>query len=624
MERRPSSNSRGRVATRRRKRRVAKRFLVFIISLLMIAAAIMLLVNSNNRRANRQEDTDNEPRMTTGPDGRLIEVSSSEPAPTPTPKPTPTPTPAPLPVKASSKTEPSVLGIRTELNLDGEDVDSYSRSSNIEFGDASEYTALEGVTTFRGNNFRDTSSYGTANITEEELEIEWEIETRSIPKGEGGGNRGYWSGAGWTGQPLIVKWPAETLSQMNILDEKKDKEGLVEVIYAIEDGRVYFRDLEDGKATRDTLNVGQTFKGSGTLDPRGYPILYVGGGDSTPEKDGFEKKSQRFFMINLLNGETMHTFGESPDPYAQRKWHAYDGASAVDPESDMLIAPGENGIIYSMKLNSNYDEDAGTVSVDPSEFLKMRYSTSRSREHGESAYWVGVETSPTFYHEYMYVADNGGTFFCINVNTMEVIWAADCLDDTNGTPVLEVEDGHPYLYLSTSLHWTKDGNNEGKIPLWKFDGLTGDVVWKREFDCHTVEGVSGGVQSTALVGKGPLSDLVFFSVSRTPSRSRGILVALNKSDGEVKWEVPLDSYAWSSPVAVYSEDGKGYVIIGDQSGRVSLIDGLGGDVLDTVRFTQKDSDDNEIGQTIEATPAVYGNMLVVGTRANRIYGVRIK
>ncbi len=41
----------------------------------------------------------------------------------------------------------------------------------------------------------------------------------------------------------------------------------------------------------------------------------------------------------------------------------YDGASAVDPESDMLIAPGENGIIYSMKLNSNYDEDAGTVSV---------------------------------------------------------------------------------------------------------------------------------------------------------------------------------------------------------------------------------------------------------------------
>ncbi len=624
MERRPSSNSRSRGATRRRKRRVAKRFLVFVISLLMIAAAIVLLVNANARRAARANEgnqaAENTPRVTTGPDGQLIEIDATEP--TPTPEPTPEPTPAPLPVAATSETEPGVLGVRTEMNLDGDDIDSFSRSAPVEFGDAGEYTPLEGVTTFRGNNYRDLTSYGTADITEGELEQAWEVETRAIPKGEGGS--GYWTGAGWTGQPLIVRWPEATRRIMNLNDDKKDKDGLVEVIYAIEDGRVYFLDIEDGKRTRDTLNMGQTFKGSGGLDPRGYPILYVGGGDSTPEKDGFDAKSQRFFMVNLINGETMYEFGMSRDPYAQRGWHAYDGAAVVDAETDTFIAAGENGIVYSMNLNTEYDEAAGTLSIDPKEVLKLRYSTSRSREHGEDAYWVGMESSPAIYRNYMYIADNGGNFFCFDMNTMEVVWAADCLDDTNGSPVLELENGHPYLYLSTSLHWTQDRDAQGTIPLWKFDGLTGEVVWSKEYECNTVSGVSGGVQSTALVGKGPLSDFVFFSVSRTPRTSTGILVALNKQSGEVEWELPLDTYAWSSPIAIYSEDDKGYVVQCEQGGRMHLIDGLSGEKLDTIRFTQTNSDGEESGQTIEATPAAFGNMIVVGTRGQRIYGVRVK
>ncbi|MEI3413380.1 MAG: hypothetical protein V8Q57_09485 [Blautia sp.] len=56
----------------------------------------------------------------------------------------------------------------------------------------------------------------------------------------------------------------------------KEDDDLVEVIYACMDGYVYFLDLKTGKPTRDTLNLGFTFKGAGALDPRGYPILYVG------------------------------------------------------------------------------------------------------------------------------------------------------------------------------------------------------------------------------------------------------------------------------------------------------------------------------------------------------------
>ena len=49
---------------------------------------------------------------------------------------------------------------------------------------------------------------------------------------------------------------------------KKKQEALTEVIYATEDGRIYFYELETGKATRDIIDCGITFKGAGALDPR--------------------------------------------------------------------------------------------------------------------------------------------------------------------------------------------------------------------------------------------------------------------------------------------------------------------------------------------------------------------
>lgn len=62
---------------------------------------------------------------------------------------------------------------------------------------------------------------------------------------------GYWSGCGWTGQPLITEWPKSTRAIMAMYDWAKEQETLVEVIYATQDGRIYFYELETGKPTRD-------------------------------------------------------------------------------------------------------------------------------------------------------------------------------------------------------------------------------------------------------------------------------------------------------------------------------------------------------------------------------------
>lgn len=72
-------------------------------------------------------------------------------------------------------------------------------------------------------------------------------------------------------------------------------------------------------------------------------------------------------------------------------------------------------------------------------------------------------------------------------------------------------------------------------------------------------------------------------------------------------------YSWSSPVAVYNSNGDGYIILCDSDGNMHLIDGLTGKVKDTIN----------LGENIEATPAVYNNMIVVGTRGKKIYGITL-
>ena len=38
----------------------------------------------------------------------------------------------------------------------------------------------------------------------------------------------------------------------------------------------------------------------------------------------------------------------------------FDGSALVDAETDTLIYPGENGILYLIRLNTKYDLNSGT------------------------------------------------------------------------------------------------------------------------------------------------------------------------------------------------------------------------------------------------------------------------
>lgn len=604
--------------------RVQPRFF-FVLALVLIVlvlfiVALKLIGGKPPEEQTAEADTSSKP-------GLFANIfKSPTPSPTPTPEPTPTPTPTP-PIEVPHAVDGTTLGkfeYKTALEVNFVEVANYVRQDPINFAyNGTDYPQLEGVLTFRGNNLRNSATFGTANVTNRSLEMVWVKDIGEMLRGDiDGPTESVWTGSGWVGQPLIVKWPDSTRQIMNMYDWAKQKTGLVEVILACLDGKVYFMDLDTGEYTREPLFLNRPYKGAGSLDPRGYPILYVGSGDMYASPEQYACAT----IVSLIDYTILYEFGHQGDPFSLRTWHAYDSAPLVDASSDTLIWPGENGILYTLKLNTQYDEAAGTLSMNVSEIVKLRYTAQRSTYPGSGSnlFWLGYETSPAIMGQYCYVATNDGFLQCIDLNTMEILWVQSTWDDTNGSPVIEIDKAtrQAYVYLGTSLHFTPDdkcaecNNSIGTTPFFKINAVTGEVVWRYDVRVHTRSGVSGGVQATALLGEGNISDLVIIPFARCPEVEEGVVVALDKNTGALRWSFQMSKYTWSSPVAVYTPDGTAYVIIcegSDTGGRIYLLDGATGTQLFTFNAEKN----------IEASAAVYGNMLVIGTRGKKIWGIRI-
>ncbi|MDL2259056.1 pyrrolo-quinoline quinone [Eubacteriales bacterium OttesenSCG-928-K08] len=552
----------------------------------------------------------------------VLPGATGTPAPTPTPRMAQT-----IALSPAEGTDPSAFGFNTQLMIDRQEVSSFTRSGDMRFGSGDEYTSLKGIITFGGNNYRNTFTYGTQTLEKKTLERIWEIPISSLDG---------WTGVGWTGMPIIVEWPEETRKILGIKDEFKQKDGFVEVIYPTLDGNIYFIELESGKQTRDPLKLGVVTKGTASLDPRGYPLLYTGQGISSTEKDG--STGAWFRIINLITNEVIARFG-GKDPFSYRAWQAYDSSILVNAATDTIIAPGENGVLYTLKLNSSYDPAAGTVSVSPGNLEKYKYTGTGygGSADDNSKRWVGIENSVSVFRNYVYFTDNGGRMQCVDLNTLELQFVVDVTDDSDTSPVLEEDPANGTYYLYTANEVDKQEGaatlGVGKSYHRKIDGRTGAIIWQVEWEASIGSTSSnGGTLSTPHVGRGKLKDIVIYNSTIVPvtyidengqqkSGNGGRIVAYNKHDGTELWRYEQAGGYWSSPVVVYDKEGNGYLIQCDRSGRMRIHDPLdGGKVL----F------DLDMGSRIEATPAVFGDYLVVGTRGTngsgegpKIVGVKI-
>ena len=465
----------------------------------------------------------------------------------------------------------------------------YKRLGSISFGPSSEYSKVEGVVCYRGNNYRNSASYGVANIPEKKLEKIWSYNIGHIDS---------WTGVGWNGQPAIVKWDKNLKMNMNIFEQSKKKNDLKEVIYGTLDSKVYFLDLETGKPTRKPIQTFGPIKGSVSVDPRGVPLLYVGQGI-----DRINNKSIPigYSIYSLLDQKRLF-FINGMDKFAQRGWGAFDSTSLVDAKTDTLIEAGENGILYTIKLKTIYNPSKSLLKINP-KVTKYRYTSSISKQKG-------IENSVAIYKNFAYFADNDGLLQCIDLNTLSPIWARNVSDDTDSTIALEESNNNVSLY--TACEVDKQGRS-GYSYIRKIDAKTGKLLWQRSYKC-SLNRTNGGVLGAPVIGKNDIDDLVIYSIARCNGSNGGKLIAFNKSTGKTVWEIPFNNYSWSSPVDVYTNNGHAYIVFCDSAGNMFLIDGQKGKILNKV----------SLGANVEGSPAVYENMIVVGTRGQKIWGVKIK
>ncbi len=458
------------------------------------------------------------------------------------------------------------------------------------FSDAYKYSQVRGVTTFRGNNYRNSATYGKVQVNEEKLEIVWVKPIGRLDK---------WTGVGWNGQPAIIEWDYDLLQKMNITEEKKSKRALKEVIYSTLDGNVYFLDLEDGKQTRNAIDIGAPIKGSVSIDPRGYPLLFVGQGIDTVH----EKEVEIGYRIFELYDQKLLLFLNGKDNFAFRDWGAFDSNPLIDQTTDTMFIGGENGLFYQIKLNTNFQPAESKVTIKP-KVMKYRYKVPGKNHQG-------IENSIAIYKNFAYFADNSGLLQALNINSLEPLWIRDVIDDTDSTVVIDANINQIALFTGCEVDHQ---GAEGKAYIRKIDAMTGETLWEKGYKAFYHPTVNGGILATPAVGINDISDLVIYNIARVGGLSKGLLVALDKETGVERWSIELRNYSWSSPVDIYTPEGKGYLIIGDSAGNLLMIDAKTGKVLDCIN----------LGANIEGSPTVFNNMLVVGTRGQKIYGVKIK
>lgn len=464
-------------------------------------------------------------------------------------------------------------------------------SSNVDMIKTENYSNIKGISTFRGNNYRENASYGTVNILENKLEKIW---TKTIGKTDN------WTGIGWNGQPAIITWDDDIKKNMNIYEKFKEKEDFTEVIYGGLDSYIHFYDLETGEETRKKIKIPSSIKGSVTIDPRGYPLLYVGQGIDT---NSGEYVKMGYYIFSLINGKELY-FINGRDKYAYINWGAFDGNPVIDAKTDTMFLAGENGVIYIVELNTKYDKENGTISINPNT-TRYRYTIN-----GRAA---GSENAMTIYRNYAYFINNHGYLQCLDLSTLTPVWMHFMEDDCDATLGLEEENEKIMLYAASEVDRRKE-----KSPAFirKIDGITGEMIWEYKIDCFYDANVNGGILSSPIIGKNEIKDLVIYNIAKTGKNAlTGKMVALYKQSGEIAWEKDLDIYSWSSPVAIYDENGKANIIFCDAHGRIHLIDGKTGETKTTLLTG---------GGNVEGSPAIYNDIMVIGTRGQKIYGIKIK
>jgi outer membrane protein assembly factor BamB len=426
---------------------------------------------------------------------------------------------------------------------------------------------VTGLLAFRGNPTR--TYYGSGPVPRTAPDKLWQFPrtggmcAKSIDaKGER-----TWCGSGWTGQPAVF-----------------ERQGRTWVVFGAYDRAVHFLDAKTGERILPDFPTGDIIKGSVTVDPDGFPLVYTGSRDNY------------FRVLAIDRGKPTELWRLSATAVSPTKWNDdWDGNAIVI--DDYLFEGGENGQFHVVRLNRRYGRD-GKVTVAPKiVFHAPGWDARLLRDIRDEN--VSIEGSVAVYGNTVYFANSGGLVQGWDISGLKQgreprrvfrFWTGD---DTDATVVVD-ETGALYI----GAQYERGTARSAQVgQMMKLDpGRSDPLVWKVA-DRGTRP---AGVWGTPALYK----DIVIFDTNG------GDVLGLDRATGAERWRFHLPPTTWQSPVVV--DD---VLLIGDCQGFMHAYD-----VADT-SAQPKSLWTIKIGGCVESTPAVWKGTFYVGTRAGAFHAI---
>lgn len=413
-----------------------------------------------------------------------------------------------------------------------------------------------GMLTYRGSAYRDSPQLRPEVAKAEKLSVAWTFKTSAYSKGWG-------TGSGWTGQPLIVHWTKAQKEVMKFSQAVIDNDNFTEVIFGSLDGSIYFVDLASGKESRPPIRMGNPIKGTLAIHGEGLPILYVGNG--IPEKSPFGLR-----LYSLIDQKEIFFVTDHP-----KAWNAFDSSGLFIPEEDRLVTAGENGLFYDIKLNAKLEN--GKLTVKPTVKTLRLYAGAES----------SVSRATIQDKVYYFCSDNKGNFYKIDAKTLKIKWRFNLGDDADATPVLaeETVGDKEVLVAYVGTEVDRQGK-EGSARFFKLNLTEEKAIWQKSFKAASAgEGLAksdGGIIAPVVLGSGESTHMVFVGVNRWKSVEGGTVVAMDRASGKILWTKNLKTRFWSAMTAVLDNENRQHLVVTDRSGEVYLLESKDGKVNDQV------------------------------------------
>ncbi len=425
---------------------------------------------------------------------------------------------------------------------------------------------VPGVLTFRGNPTR--TYYGQGPMPSAPRSL-WQYPGAAMCSiSEDRGEVSNWCGTGWTGEPAVF-----------------ERDGRTWVVFGAYDRAVHFLDAATGRDILPPFPTGDLIKGSVTIDPNGFPLVYVG------SRDGFYR------VLAFDREQPTELWRLSATDVSPTMWNDdWDGSGLV--LGDYLFAGGENSQMHIVKLNRATGAD-GKVTVAPALVWNAPGWDDELLAAADSE--VSIENSVAISGDTLYFANSAGLVQGWDISGVRTggrppqrvfrFWTGE---DTDASVVVD-EQG--MLYVGSE--WEKKRPRAAEVgQMMKLDPRRADnpLVWSQRDDGADKSGVWGT--------PGIHGDLVIFT------SYSGRAVGIDRSTGVARWEKRLPAPLMGSPSVV-----DGIWLQGDCDGVLHAFD---------VRNTAVDPPELwqvPLGSCIESTPAVWNGRIYLGTRGGFVYAI---